>query len=57
MYCYITLFAFVYKTSYCIVSYVFSEIHWLNDMIQNNVSAPNFATMAAMATTNNGYCM
>ena len=38
-----------------IVSYVVSDINWLNSMIQNNVSASNFATMAAaMATTNNG---
>ena len=55
MYCYTTLFPFVYKTSYFIASYVISDIHWLNNMIQNNVSAPNFATIAAaMATTNNG---
>ena len=40
-----------------IVSYVVSDINWLNSMIQNNVSASNFATMAAaMATTNNGCC-
>ena len=48
--------AFVYKTSHYIATYVISEIHWLNRMIQNNVIAPNFATMAAAtAATNNGY--
>ena len=59
MYCYIILFEFVYKTSYCIGSYVINDIHWLNRMIQNNGSAPNLATMTTitttMTTTNNGY--
>ena len=47
----------VCKTSYFIASYVVSDIYWLNNMIQSNVSAPNFATMAAaMLTTNyHGY--
>ena len=48
--------AFVYKTSHFIATYAISEIHWLNRMIQNNVIAPNFGTMAAAtATTNKGY--
>ena len=67
----ITLYAFVYKTSYCIyiASYVISDIHWLNKWCQcsqlcNNGCCHGYyqqwlpwllPTMVTMATTNNAY--